>query len=113
MVARKQDRRRYLGSDKIQEANKYKYLEVWINRQANGLGYVKYLRGKASKLHGIAGKEKFWRGTEDIEAGLVMWEVACKPGLNYGSEVWACSSCINDKVLEQILEKACPVVLGV
>ena len=61
----------------------------------------------------MARKAKFWRETEDIEAGLVMCEVACKPRLNYGSEVWACSSLSNEKGLEQVQERAGRVVLGV
>ena len=59
------------------------------------------------------GKQKFWRGTEDIEAGLVMWEVACKPRLNCGSEVWACSSLSDEKGQEQVQERAGRVMLGV
>ena len=39
--------------------------------------------------------------------------VACKPGLNYGSKVWACSSLSDGKVLEQIQERAGRVVSGV
>ena len=110
---KKQDRRWCLGRDRIQEVDEYKYLGVWINRQANGHTHIKYLCGSAAKLHGRARKAKFWRGTEDIEAGLVMWEVACKPRLNYGSEVWACSSLSDEKGLEQVQERAGRVVLGV
>ena len=73
--------------------------------QADGYGNVlyRYLRRNASKL---ARKAKIWRGTKDIESGLVIWEVACKPGLNYGSEVLACSSLSEEKVLKQIQERA-------
>ena len=34
-----------------------------------------------------------------------MWEVACNPRLNYGSEVWACSSQSDERRLEQIQER--------
>ena len=52
---------------------------------------------KAAKLHGLTRKAKFWRGAEDVEAGVVMWDVRCKPRLIYGSEVWACSSSSDEK----------------
>ena len=110
---KKQQRRWRLGKDKIDEVDEYKYLGVWINRQANGHTHVKHLQEKAAKLHGLARKAKFWRGAEDVEAGVVMWDVGCKPRLIYGSEVWACSSSSDEKSLEQIQERAGRVVLGV
>ena len=55
---------------------------------------------------------KFWRKEEDIKAGLTVWEVACKPALNYGAEVWVCSSKADDVRLEQIQDWAGRGVLG-
>ena len=46
---------------------------------------------KAMGLHSSARGAKFWRGDEDIQAGLTMWKVVCKPVLNYEAGVWACS----------------------
>ena len=102
-----------LGKARIKEVDEYKYLGVWLNRQATGHNHVEHLCEKASNLHGLARKAKFWRGCEDIEAGLVMWEVACNPRLNYGSEVWACSSQSDERRLEQIQERGGRVILGV
>ena len=110
---KKQQRKWHLGRDRIDEVDEYKYLGVWVNRQANGHSHVRHLEEKAAKLQGLARKAKFWRGAEDVEAGLVMWEVACKPRLVYGSEVWACSSSSEEKSLEQIQERTGRVVLGV
>ena len=50
-------------------------------------------------------KAKFWCGGEDVEAGLVMWEAACRPWLSYGSEVWACGSKSEENKLEQVQER--------
>ena len=86
---KRQEKKRWrLGHDRIGEVDEYKYLGVWLNRQATGHNHIKHLLEKASSLHGVARKAKFWRGGEDVEAGLEMWEAACRPRLNYGSEVW-------------------------
>ena len=71
------------------KVDEYKYLELWLNRQGRGHNQVKHLSEKASSMHGLACNAKFWRGAEDIQAGLVMWEAACNPRLKYDSEVWA------------------------
>ena len=81
-----------LGKEGIKEVDEYKYLGVWINRQVTGHNHVNHLEGKALGLQNLARGGKFWRDEEDIKAGLTMWEVVCKPVLNYGAEVWACSS---------------------
>ena len=78
-----------LGKEGIKEVDEYKYLGVWINGQVTGHNHVNHLEGKAL---GLARGGKFWRDEEDIKAGLTMWKVVCKPVLNYGGEVWACSS---------------------
>ena len=67
---------------------------------------------KAVGLHSLARGAKFWRGEEDVEAGLAMWEVACKPVLNYGGEVWASASKAGDKKIEQIQDRAGRHILG-
>ena len=90
-----------MGRDRIDEVDEYKYLGVWVNRQANGHSHVRHLEKKAAKLLELARKAKFWRGAEDVEAGLLMWEVACKPRLMYGSEVWACSGSSEEKSLDR------------
>ena len=46
---KKQQRRWRLGKDKIVVVDEYKYLGVWINRQANGDTHVKHLHEKAAK----------------------------------------------------------------
>ena len=94
----------HLGKEGIKEVEDYKYLGVWINRQVNGHNHVNHLDGKALGLQNLArgGNSKFWRDEEDIKAGLTMWEVVCKPVLNYGAEVWACSSKADEQRLERI-----------
>ena len=72
------------GKEGIKEVEDYKYLGVHK--------HVNHLEGKAYGLQNLARGGKFWRDEEDIKAGLTMWEVVCKPVLNYGAEVWACSS---------------------
>ena len=42
-----------------------------------------------------------------------MWEVVCKPVLNYGAEVWACSSKADEQRLERIQNRAGRRILGV
>ena len=64
-------------------------------------------------MQGLARKTKFWREAEDVEVGLVMWEVACNPRLYHGSEVQACGSKREGKRLEQVQEKGGCVILGV
>ena len=68
------------------------YFGVWINRQVTGHNHVNHLEGKPLGLQNLARGGKFWRDEEGIKAGLTMWEVVCKPVLNYGAEVWTCSS---------------------
>ena len=81
-------------------------LGVWINRQVTGHNHVNHLEGKALGLQNLARGGKFWRDEEDIKAGLTMWEVVCKPVLNYGGEVWACSSKTDEQRLERIQNRA-------
>ena len=69
----------------IKEVDEYKYLGVWINRQAMGHNHVNHLVGKAVGLQNLARAAKFWRKEEDIEAGLTVWEVTCKPALTDGA----------------------------
>ena len=102
-----------MRNDSIKEVDEYKYLGVWLNRQVTGHNHIKHLLEKASSLHGVARKAKFWRGGEDVEARLVMWEAACRPRLNYGSEVWACGSKSEENKLEQVQERGRRVVLRV
>ena len=103
----------YLGKERIAEVDEYKYLGVWINRRANGQNHVKHLIEKSAGLHSLARGAKFWRGDEDVEAGLAVWEVACKPVLNYGAEVWACSSEGEERKIEQIQDRGGRHILGV
>lgn len=110
---KKREKRWRLGKDRLKEVDEYKYLGVWMNRQATGHAHVEHLLEKAASLHGLARKAKFWRGGEDVEAGIVMWEAACGPKLNYGSEVWACSSKREEDRLEQVQERGGRVILGV
>ena len=42
-----------LGKDSVEEGVEYKYLGVWINRQANGFYHVKHLLGKADSLQAL------------------------------------------------------------
>ena len=42
-----------------------------------------------------------------------MWEAVCKLRLNFGSEVWACSSKSKEKRLEQNQERGGRFILGV
>ncbi len=109
---RKQKRWWKLGKENILEVDEYKYLGVWLNRQANGLNHVRHLIEKTSSLHAIVRGAKFWQGEEDVEAGAVVWNAVCKPVLDYGSEVWACSSLDSEKKLEQVQDRAGRVLLG-
>ena len=102
-----------LGKEGIKEVEDYKYLGVWINRQVNGHNHEIHLEWKALGLQYLARGGKFWRDEEDIKAGLTMWEVVCKPVLNYGAEVWACSSKADEQGLERILNRAGRRILGV
>ena len=110
---KRQEKRWLLGKDRVKEVDEYKYLGVWLNRQATGHNHVKHLLEKAPSMHGLACKAKFWQGAEDVEAGIVMWEAACSPRLNYGSEVWACGSKSEEDKLEQVQERGGRVILGV
>ena len=101
-----------LGKEVIKEVDEYKCLGVWINRQAMGHNHINHLVGRAVGLQNLARATKFWRKEEDIKAGLTIWEVACKPALNYGAEVWACSSKADEVRLEQIQDRAGRRVLG-
>ena len=101
-----------LGKEWIKEVDEYKYLGVWQNRQATGHNHVNHLVGKGVGLQNLARGAKFWRGEEDIEAGLIAWEVASRPVLNYGAEVWACSSKADEHRLEQIQDRAGRRILG-
>ena len=83
-----------------------------INRQVTGHNHVNHLEGKALGLQNLAGGGKFWRDEEDIKAGLTMWEVVCKPVLNYGGEVRACSSKTDEQRLERIQNRAGRRILG-
>ena len=47
-----------------------------------------------------------------LPPGLTMWEVVCKPVLNYGAEVWACSSKTDEQRLERIQNRAGRRILG-
>ena len=90
-----------LGKEGIEEVEDYIYLGVWINRQVNG--HNGHLEGKALGLQNLARGGKLWKNEQDIKAGLTMWEVVCKPVLNYGAEVWACSSEADEQRLERIV----------
>ena len=57
-----------LGKDNIGEVDEYKYLGVWINRQANVRNHIRHLLGKADRLHALVRRAKFWQG-EDVAAG--------------------------------------------
>ena len=52
-----------LGKDNIGEVDEYKYLGVWISRQANARNHIRHLLGKADRLHALvreqnSGREK-------------------------------------------------------
>ena len=86
--------------------DEYKYLGVWINRQATGHNHVNHLVGKAVGLQNLARAAKFCRKKADIKAGLTIWEVTCKPALNYRAEVWAYSSKADEVRSQQIQDWA-------
>ena len=71
--------------------------------------------GEIDRLRGIITLILWWEGSRfanlarsqaDIKAGLTVWEVGCKPALNYGAKVWACSSKTYEVRLEQIQDRA-------
>ena len=45
--------------------------------------------------------------------GLVVWQVAARPGVKHGSEVWACSSEHSEQKLEVLQERVGRVLIGV
>ena len=50
---KRQEKKKWrLGNDRIKEVDEYKYLGVWLNRQATGHNHIKHLLEKASSLHG-------------------------------------------------------------
>ena len=57
---------------------------------------------------------KFWQGEEDIMAGLVvwMWQVAARPAVECGSEVWACSSEHSEPKLEVLQGRVGRALIG-
>ena len=109
---KKKDKKWRLGKVRINEVNEYKYLGFWLSRFGSSHAHVRHLCEKAARLHGLARKAKFWRGEEDVEAGVVVWDVACRPILNYGGEVWAGSSSTEEKKLEQIQDRGGRIILG-
>ena len=78
-----------LGKDNIGEVDEYKHLGVWINRQANVRNHIRHLLGKADRPHALVRGAKFWQGEEDVTAGVIVWKMAARPVLEYGSEVRA------------------------
>ena len=46
-------------------------------------------------------------------AGLVVWQVAARPGVEYGSKVWACSSEHSEQKLEVLQERVGRALIGV
>ena len=71
-----------------------------MNWQANGFNHVKHLLGKTNSLQDLVRGGKVLEGEEDILAGLVVWQVVARPVVEYGSEVWACSSEHSEQKLE-------------
>ena len=65
---KKKDKKWRLDKVRINEVNEYKYLGFWLNRFGDSHAHVRHLCEKASGLHGLARKAKFWQGEEDIEA---------------------------------------------
>ena len=51
-----------LGKDSVEEVQEYKYLGVWMNRQANGFNHVKHLLGKADSLQALVQGQSSGRG---------------------------------------------------
>jgi len=109
---KKRDKLWRLGREEIKEVDEYKYLGVWINRQVTGHNHIRHLEGKAMALQHLARRAKFWRIDEDVKAGLTTWEVVCKPVLNYGGGIWACSSKADEHRLEKIQNGAGRRILG-
>ena len=101
-----------LGKDNIGEVDEYKYLGVWINRQASARNHIRHLLGNADRLHALVRGAKFWQGEEDVAAGVIVWKMAARPVLEYGSEVWACPSYDSNRKLEQVQERAGRAILG-
>ena len=62
MKKKKKKRLWKLGKDSVEEVEEYKYLEVWMNRQANGFNHVKHLLGKTDSLQALVRGAKFWQG---------------------------------------------------
>ena len=57
-----------LGKDSVEEVEEYKYLRVWINRQANGFNHMKHLLGIAASL------QAFVRGQSSGRGKKILWQ---------------------------------------
>ena len=67
---------------------------------------------KADRLYALARGAKIWQGEEDVAARVIVWKMAARPALEYGSEVWACPSYDSNRKLEQVQERAGRAILG-
>ena len=72
---------------------------------------IRHLLGKADRLHGLVRGAKFWQGEEDVAAGVIVWKMAARPVLEYGSEVWTCPSYDSNRKIEQVQERAGRAIL--
>ena len=58
-----------LEKDSVEEVEEYKYLGVWMNRQANGFNHAKHLLGKADSLQALVrGEQSSGRGKK------ILWQ---------------------------------------
>ena len=57
-----------LGKDSVEEVEEYKYLGVWMNRQANGFNPAKHLLGKADSLQALVWGQSSGRGKK------ILWQ---------------------------------------
>ena len=72
----------------------------------------KTLVRKAVRLHAMVRAAKFWQGEEDVAAGVIVWKMAARPVLQYGSEVCSCPRYDSNRKLEQVQERAGRAILG-
>ena len=60
---KRRDKMWHLGNDEIKEVDEYKYLAVWVNRQATGHDQVKHLLEKSIKHAWVSQQSKILAGS--------------------------------------------------
>ena len=107
------NRKWYLGNEKIDETDNYKYLGVYLSRNLKPTHHIlKYLKENLeNKLNGmvrILGKHgEFNR----VEFGNALWTSVIRPCIAHGCSIWLPSSEAQRNLLQSIQYKAAKIIL--